>query len=84
MPKEEKIQLEFPIHSPSDNREIKELTMRRASVGDQLAAEHDSKNPAETEIRLFANLCGIAPDEMQQMDLKDYRKVQDAFKSFLL
>lgn len=77
------ITLEFPVHSPTDNREIKELNMRRASVGDQLAAEHDSKNPAETEIRLFANLCGVTPEEMKLIDLKDYRQVQDTFKSFL-
>jgi len=81
--KNETITLEYPFHSKSDNREIKELNMRRGSVGDQLAAEHDSKTSAEIEIRLFANLCEITPEEMKQMDLKDYKKVQGAFKSFL-
>jgi hypothetical protein len=81
--KNETIALDFPFNSKLDNREIKELTMRRASVGDQLAAEHNSKNQAETEVRLFANLCGVTPDEIKQMDLKDYRKLGETFKSFL-
>ena len=81
--KNETITLEYPFHSKSDNREIKELTMRRPSVGDQLAAEHDSKSVGENEVRMFANLCAISPDEMKQVDLKDYRKIQDAYKSFL-
>lgn len=81
--KNETIVLDFPFNSPSDNREIKELTMRRGSVGDQLAAQHNSKSEGETEVRLFANLCGISPDEMKKVDLKDYKKVQETYKSFL-
>ena len=75
------IKLDFPIQV--EGKKITELNMRRASLGDQIAAEHDSKTDMERETRLFANLCGLSPDDFHQLDLKDYKKVQETFKGFL-
>ena len=35
------------------------------------------------EIILLANLCGLSEEDMKNMPLKDYRRLQEAFLGFL-
>lgn len=59
------------------------LTMRRPKVKDQLLVQKlPVKTEAEREIRLFANLCEVPQDTIEDLDLTDYRKVQDAYTAF--
>lgn len=73
------IELEFPI--TVSGAKVSVLSMRRANVGDVLAANR-IKDEIEREIVLFANLCQLTPDDVRALDLKDYQKLQEAFRSF--
>ena len=73
------IELEFPIKIAGASVSV--LSMRRASVGDVLVA-NKIKDEIEREIILFSNLCTVAPDDIRSLDLKDYQKLQEVFRSF--
>lgn len=77
----EKISLNFPVSV--GNEVVSELTMRRPKVRDQIAANHQTKDAAEQEITLFANLCEVTPDTIREMDMKDYRELQRVYSGFL-
>mgnify|MGYP001553870790 FL=1 len=61
---------------------VKVLTMREPTVADQLSADEIKGSDALKEITIFANLCEISPDEIKQMTMKDYRKLQEAYRDF--
>lgn len=62
---------------------VKALTMREPTVADQLAATKAGTDSAEQELAMIANLCGLAPTDLHQLTLKDYKRVQGAFLGFL-
>lgn len=72
--------LDYPISV--DGAEMKTLTLRRLTVGDMLSARNDSKNDAESELRLVANLGMIAYEDVLKIDVSDYTKIQAALKEF--
>lgn len=67
---------------PSENGPAT-LTLRRPKVRDMLAAEKGKAGDAEREVALFANLAEVTPDEISNLDMKDYQQLQDAYKTFL-
>lgn len=74
------IKLDFPIKL--DGKDVAELSVRRPKVRDQLAASKKT-NEQEREIFLFANLCQLSPDDIQNLDMKDYGKLQRVYLDFL-
>lgn len=62
---------------------IEKVTMRRGKVRDQVAAQDAGGTPAEQEMRLFAFLCGIDPELMNELDLGDYEQIKRTFMGFL-
>lgn len=74
------IPLDFPI--TVNGAEVKSLSMRRPKVADVRTAENFKGSEAEREIRLMANLCDVAPKDIESLDMVDYDKLQEAFKSF--
>ncbi|WP_045856255.1 phage tail assembly protein [Teredinibacter purpureus] len=75
------IDLNFPINI--DGRDVNTLEMRRPRVGDRLAVEKMSGDDADKEIRFIANLCEVAPSDIEKLDMADYLKIQDTLASFL-
>ncbi len=63
---------------------ISELTLRRPKVRDRLAVERLGNSDAEKEVALIANLADIPKDAVEELDLADYAKIQEAFQGFLL
>lgn len=61
----------------------RELTMRRALARDSRDAQRGGGTVAEIEMRLFANLCEVAPTVIEQLDLGDYQRLQEQFQDFL-
>ena len=63
---------------------ISQVEMREPTVQDLLSAELQSKgkSDAEQEITMFANLCEIAPDFIKKLSLKDYKRIQGAYRLF--
>ena len=66
--------------------EVSSVTMRRPLVGDLRAAQRSAgagAPDADLEIAMFSNLCEVDPGMWDQMDLGDYRAVQEAYEGFL-
>ncbi len=77
------IKLQYPI-TTKDGNKLERLCMRRPKVRDQvLALKSEKDSEYEAEIAMFANLCDIDPATVMEMDIKDYRKMQDAYSDFL-
>ncbi len=77
----EEIKLKYPIKV--DGIEIKSLKMRRPKVRDRMAVEKQSASDAEKEVNLIANLCEVSPDALSELDLADYKLLQDKITDFL-
>lgn len=67
-----------------DGAKVNVIAMREPTVQDLLAAEMQSKGQSDAfqEIMMFSNLCSITPDQIKATTLKDYRRIQEAFKLF--
>lgn len=66
-----------------DGANVKALTMREPTVADQLAADAAGGTDSAKELAMFANLCGVAPQQLHGMGLRDYKKVQAVYLGFL-
>lgn len=66
-----------------DGAEVKALNMREPTVGDQLAMEKTGGSDAEKELSMIAMLCMVKPADLNQLTLRDYKKVQEAFVGFI-
>lgn len=73
--------LKYPIIN--GGREIKTVTLKRPKIKDQLAVE-GIKDPVEQEITLCSRLTGLDKDLIGEMDLYDYKCMQELLKDFLL
>lgn len=77
-----KVELKYPVEA--DGRTISTLTMRRPKVRDERDARRlAGDNDAEHEIVLLANLCDVAPETIHELDLQDYRALQQQFMGFI-
>jgi hypothetical protein len=62
---------------------IHELSLRRPKVRDRLIIERSGGSDAEKEVNFIANLAEIPAEAVQEIDLRDYAKIQDVLRSFL-
>lgn len=63
----------------SDGRIVE---MREPKVKDLRLVAH-IEDKVEHEIRMFVNLTGLSPDEVEGLFLRDFTKLQDAYIAFL-
>lgn len=77
-----KIELAKPLDI--DGAKVSEIVMREPTVQDLLAAEMQAKGmgSAMQEVTMFANLCDISPEQVKTMTVRNYGRVQEAFKLF--
>lgn len=73
-----KIDLKYPLDNGTQA-----LTMRRPKVRDMLAADKAKGSDADKEIAMFANLCEVAPADIEALDMADYKALQQAYSGFL-
>ena len=59
------------------------VRMREPTVADQEVASEMSGSDASREIAVFANLCGLAPDDIRKLPLRDYKRLQTAYLGFI-
>ncbi len=76
------IPLDYPI--TIDGVEVKSLKMRRPKVRDMIASTKGQSGNEAKEVKLFANLCEVTEKDINELDLADYKKLQDTFNDFLL
>jgi hypothetical protein len=62
---------------------VPSLTMREPTVGDQLAVDKITSTAAR-EVAWIANLCDIAPGDMNALPMRDYGRLQEALGDFLV
>ena len=75
------IELKYPIDSSGES--VDKLTMRRSKVKDRLiVAKMKNSSDEEKEIRLFANVCEVAPNIIEELDESDYANLQKAYMDF--
>ncbi|PID40332.1 MAG: hypothetical protein CR984_03740 [Proteobacteria bacterium] len=58
------------------------VTMRAPKVRD-LRAVSGIKDELEKDIRIFANLTEMAPNDIEDLPIKDFAALQEAFTDFL-
>ena len=75
------VPLEYPV--THDGTTYTELVMRRPTKRDDMDARRAESDDADREGRMFANLCEIAPDVVDELDLADYLAMQDAFNEMI-
>lgn len=75
------IKLEHPFNA--NGAPVSEITLRRPTVQDAINAKKGNVSDEESEMRLLANLAGVAPDDFMQMDLADFTEVQGVARGFL-
>lgn len=82
-PNQVAIELTYPIQTAEG--ETRWLVMRRPKLRDQINASTGKTNTdnAAIERGLFAGLCEMAPEELDELDLFDYQKLQDTFINFI-
>ena len=66
-----------------DGAQINVVTMREPTVGDQIAAEAAGATNAAREVALFGALCQLTPSEVTSIKMKDYGRLQVAYRGFL-
>lgn len=62
---------------------VASIRMREPLVDDQLAMDSMGGSDAQKEIGVFANLTELAPADIGRLPLRDYRKLQKTFQSFI-
>jgi len=78
---EAEITLSYPI--TLNGQEIATLSMRRPKVKDTRAADKAASDNAGKELYLFAYLTGCNPEDLEELDMADDSKLQDAYSVFL-
>jgi hypothetical protein len=58
------------------------VRMREPTVKDQIKASEMSGSDAIREVKTFADLCQLAPDEIEQLGSPDYQRLQTGYTSF--
>jgi len=75
------IDLDYPVDV--NGQKYSKLDMRRPKVRDQKAAEKGAVSDADSETALFANLCEVPHEVIEELDMCDYAKVQEVYRGFL-
>lgn len=73
------IVLKYPVRLNTGDT-LQTLTMRRPRVGDLRAVAH-LKTDAEQELALLARITGLVPEDLDLLDLADYKVLQETFRS---
>ncbi len=63
--------------------EYSELSMRRPKARDSRDAQRGGGSAADSEFRMFSNLCEVPPDVIEELDMADYVRLQDVYQRFL-
>lgn len=78
-----KVKIELTHSIEIDGAKVGAIQLRRPKVRDMLSVEKSVDNDAEKEIQLFANLSELSPDNLLELDMADYAKLQKAYQDFL-
>ena len=72
------IELTYPTDNVEGGKRDK-ITVRRVRVGDLRAVSHIT-NEVEQEMALFCRITGLVSEDLDLLDIADYKKLQDWFR----
>ncbi|EGV38451.1 phage tail assembly protein [Neisseria weaveri] len=72
------IKLKYPVRLATGEM-LEKLTLRRPKVGD-IRAVAGLATDAEQELAIMARISGLVPEDLDELDLADYKQVQDWFR----
>lgn len=72
------ITLTFPI-TLGTGETLDTLSVRRAKVKD-IRKMNEHKNDADKEIHLLSALTGLVPEDLDNLDISDYAKLQEVMR----
>lgn len=76
------IALKHPVRLAT-GQQLAKVTLRRPKVRDLKEAQRISDKPEEQELALIARLAGLTPEDIEELDLADYKALADAFRAML-
>ncbi len=71
------VKLKYPVKLATGQM-LEQVTLRRLRVGDLRAVSHLT-NEAEQELALFARMTGMVPEDLDCLDLADWKQMQETF-----
>ena len=74
--------LKYPVQLAS-GKALDKLTLRRAKVADLREASRGGASQEDQVVALLARLSGLLPEDVLELDLADYKALQDAFRGML-
>lgn len=80
MRKEVEIPLDFPVQL--GDRKLEKATIRRPVMRDMIKHNVDLNMSVRDSVNLIADLCGLVPDELEEMDTCDFEKLQKQLLDF--
>lgn len=76
------IELKHPVKLAT-GQQLAKVTLRRPKVRDLKAAQRVSDKPEEQELALIAQLAGLTPEDVEELDLADYKAIAEHFRGML-
>jgi hypothetical protein len=64
-------------------KKVEKLELRRPTVKDLRTMGRFGNSEEDKEIGLIATLCNLVPEDLDTMDLADYKAIQDSFRGML-
>ena len=74
--------LKYPVQLAS-GKTLDKVALRRAKVADLREASRGAASQEDQEVALLARLSGLLPEDVLELDLADYKVLQDAFRGML-
>jgi hypothetical protein len=74
------IELQFPIDF--EGGKLSKIELCRPKVADVVKARKGLKDEAEQEVALIAKLSGLPPAAIEDLDIADYKKIQEVLSGF--
>ena len=76
----DKITLKYPIDF--EGGKLTEVSIRRPKVSDVTNARKSKKDDAEQEVALIATLSGLPSAAIEELDVADYKAIQEVLQGF--
>lgn len=67
-----------------NGKEVTEITMREPTVKDKIMHDKAPGGPVEREVKMITSLCGLNPDDLDNLPAYDFEQLTGAFNRFLL
>ncbi len=78
-----KIEIKLTEPVEINGEHFEQLSIRPPRVRDLLMASKFDGSDEEKEVRIFANLCEVPPEVIEELTIKDYQQLQKAYQGFL-